>query len=84
MQRNLNWKPDVVVTYNNWEPWEENARTAPLVRGYVAGACRHWFTRDYHENYRSYRIDVWGDCNGPAPLKASAASPALPPQPGGN
>ena len=66
VQRNLNWKPDVVVTYNNWEPWEENARTAPLVRGYVAGACRHWFTRDYHENYRSYRIDVWGDCKWPS------------------
>jgi hypothetical protein len=83
VQRNLAWKPDVIVTYNNWEPWEENARTAPLLRGYVAKACRHWFTRDYHENYRSYRIDVWGDCNAPAPTP-SAASPAPAPRPGGN
>lgn len=83
VQRNLNWQPDVIVTYNNWEPWEENARTAPLVRGYVAQNCRHWFTRDYHENYRSYRIDVWGDCSAPA-LTPSAASPAPPRQPGGN
>lgn len=67
VQRNLAWKPDVIVTYNNWEPWEENARTAPLVRGYVAQHCRRWSTRDYHENYRSYRIDIWGDCNAPAP-----------------
>ncbi len=83
VQRNLAWKPDVIVTYNNWEPWEENARTAPLVRGYVAQRCSHWFTRDYHENYRSYRIDVWGDCNTPA-ITPSAASPALLQQPGGN
>ncbi|MCW1403600.1 hypothetical protein OKA06_15265 [Novosphingobium sp. MW5] len=82
VQRNLNWKPDVIVTYNNWEPWEENARTAPLVRGYVAQKCRHWATRDYHENYRSYRLDVWGDCNA-APIP-SAASPAPGPRPGGN
>ncbi|MFM6930646.1 MAG: hypothetical protein ACKOUT_00205 [Novosphingobium sp.] len=83
VQRNLAWKPDVIVTYNNWEPWEENASTAPLVRGYVVQHCRLWFTRDYHENYRSYRIDVWGDCNKPA-LTPSPASPAPPQQPGGN
>lgn len=84
VQRNLAWQPDVIVTYSNWEPWEENARTAPLVRGYVAEQCRHWFTRDYHENYRSYRIDVWGDCNAPVQVTPSAASPAPPAQPGGN
>ncbi len=87
VQRNLAWRPDVIVTYNNWEPWEENARTAPLVRGYVAKTCRHWFTRDYHENYRSYRIDVWGDCNAPARapgVTPSAASPAPAARPDGN
>lgn len=80
VQRNLAWKPDVIVTYANWAPWEENARTAPLVRGYVAQNCRHWSSRDYHENYRSYRLDIWGDCN----VTPSAASPAPARRPGGN
>jgi len=62
VRRILAWQPSVVVTFRDFPPGEENARTGPLVRGYVRQRCRLWFTRTYFENYRAYPLEIWGDC----------------------
>lgn len=62
VERNLAWKPTVVVVFAGWPDEEENQHTAPLVRAYAASNCRLWFTRPFHEVFRTYQLAVYGGC----------------------
>lgn len=73
MARILAWKPNVVITFHDPLPREENSRTGPLVRAYLR-QCRLWFTRTVHEAYGPRLIDVFGDCAAIQPPRQAARS----------
>lgn len=62
VERILRWQPTVVITFADWPRGEENQRTAPLVRAYAAQHCRLWFTHPFREVFRTYTLEVHGDC----------------------
>lgn len=62
VERILRWQPSVVIVFADWPAEEENQRTAPLVRAYAAQHCQLWLRRPWREVFRTYTLEVHGDC----------------------
>lgn len=62
MRRILAWRPTVVVMYRDFPAAQENPRTSPMLRSYVARHCREWFTGRAIQAFRENELVVYGDC----------------------